>query len=130
MDGRRRSISLGSGTLRPRRRGWREPTEDHFLPDCDLDAVPVPPGGALEGEEGYECRGDGDCHRIVVDRSRRKLFEMWRAMAHAYPASGRGEQCTSADAAGSDRASSSAQTRSRLDHRSCDPVHPPERADP
>ena len=92
------------------------PTEDHFSPDCDLDPVPVPPGGALEGEEGYECRSDGDCHLIVVDRARMKLFEMWRAdirgdvfrggclavwdMTRVYPPSGRGEQCTSADAAG------------------------------
>jgi hypothetical protein len=92
------------------------PTEDDFSPDCDRDPVPVPPQGALEGEEGYECRGDGDCHLIVVDRSRRKLFEMWRAdirgdvfrggclavwdMTRVYPPSGRGEQCTSADAAG------------------------------
>jgi serine/threonine-protein kinase len=92
------------------------PTEDHFLPDCDLDPVPVPPGGALEGEAGYECRSDGDCHLIVVDRSRMRLFEMWRAhivdgtflggclavwdMSRVYPPSGRGEQCTSADAAG------------------------------
>ena len=92
------------------------PTEDHFRPDCDLDPVPVPPGGALEGESGYECRGDGDCHLIVVDRPRMKLFEMWRAdirgevfrggclavwdMTRVYPPSGRGEQCTSADAAG------------------------------
>jgi serine/threonine-protein kinase len=92
------------------------PTQDHFSPDCDLDPVPVPPGGALEGEEGYECRSDGDCHLIVVDRSRMRLFEMWRAdirgdsfrggclavwdMTRVYPPSGRGEQCTSADAAG------------------------------
>jgi serine/threonine-protein kinase len=92
------------------------PTEDHFLPDCDLDPVPVPPGGALEGETGYECRGDGDCHLIVVDRPRQRLFEMWRAdiqegrfrggclavwsLGRVYPPSGRGEQCTSADAAG------------------------------
>ena len=92
------------------------PTEDHFTPDCDVEPVPVPPGGALEGETGYECRSDGDCHLIVVDRPRRKLFEMWRAdirggefrggclavwdMTRVYPPSGRGEQCTSADAAG------------------------------
>jgi serine/threonine-protein kinase len=92
------------------------PTGDHFSPDCDFDPVPVPAGGALEGEAGYECRGDGDCHLIVADRSRMKLFEMWRAdirgdsfrggclavwdMTRVYPASGRGEQCTSADAAG------------------------------
>jgi serine/threonine-protein kinase len=92
------------------------PTEDHYTPDCDTDPVPVPSGGALEGEDGYECRSDGDCHLIVVDRPRRQLFEMWRAdirgsqfrggclavwdMSRVYPASGRGEQCTSADAAG------------------------------
>lgn len=93
-----------------------EPTSDFYVPDCDREPVPVPSGGALEGETGYECRGDGDCHLIVVDRSRMKLFEMWRAdmtggvfsggclavwdMTRVYPPSGRGEQCTSADAAG------------------------------
>ena len=92
------------------------PTGDHFSPDCDLDPVPVPPGGALEGEDGYECTTDGDCHLIVVSRSRQKLYEMWRAditagtfrggclavwdMHRVYGPSGRGEQCTSADAAG------------------------------
>jgi serine/threonine-protein kinase len=92
------------------------PTEDHFSPDCDLDPVPVPAGGALEGEQGYECRGNGDCHLIVADRARMRLFEMWRAdirgdvfrggclavwdMTRVYPPTGRGEQCTSADAAG------------------------------
>jgi hypothetical protein len=93
-----------------------QPTESHFQPDCDSDSVPVPAGGAVEGENGYECRSDGDCHLIVVDRSRSKLFEMWRAdirgstfrggclavwdMSRVYQATGRGEQCTSADAAG------------------------------
>jgi len=92
------------------------PTDDHFLPDCDLDPVPVPPGGALEGESGYECLGDGDCHLIVQDGPRQRLYEMWRAnfvgdsflggclavwdLTRVYPPSGRGEQCTSADAAG------------------------------
>jgi hypothetical protein len=92
------------------------PTEDHFRPDCDLDPVPVPPGGALEGETGYECRSDGDCHLIVTDRQQRRLYEMWRAhiaggvfrggclavwdMSRVYSPTGRGEQCTSADAAG------------------------------
>jgi len=92
------------------------PTEDHYTPDCDTDPVPLPAGGALEGEDGYACRSDGDCHLLVVDRPRQLLFEMWRAdvrgdqfrggclavwrMDRVYPASGRGEQCTSADAAG------------------------------
>jgi serine/threonine-protein kinase len=93
-----------------------QPTADHFVPDCDVGPVPVPEGGALEGESGYECQGDGDCHLIVVDRARQELFEMWRAdirgglfrggclavwnLDRVYPPSGRGEQCTSADAAG------------------------------
>ncbi len=92
------------------------PTEDFYEPDCDRDPVPVPAGGALEGESGYRCAGDGDCHLIVADRPHGKLFEMWRAdiegdafrggclavwdMTRVYPPSGRGEQCTSADAAG------------------------------
>ena len=92
------------------------PTGDFFSPDCDQEPVPVPTGGALEGEVDYACRGNGDCHLIVADRPRMKLFEMWRAdirgdsfrggclavwdMTKVYPPSGRGEQCTSADAAG------------------------------
>lgn len=91
-----------------------EPNDDHYLPDCDLDPVPVPPGGALEGEDGYACDTDGDCHLIVQQGT--KLYEMWRADIRGadfsggclavwdttarQPATGRGEQCTSADAAG------------------------------
>jgi len=114
------------------------PTDDFFEPDCDLAEVPVPAGGALEGEAGYDCFGDGDCHLIVVHRPSFRLFEMcfgdgdchlivvhrpsfrlfemWRAdirgdafdggclaiwdMTRVYGPRGRGEQCTSADAAG------------------------------
>lgn len=92
------------------------PTGDHFSPDCDFDDVPVPPGGALEGEDGYECESDGDCHLIVIHEPTRKLYEMWRAnivndvfyggclavwdMTAVYGPAGRGENCTSADAAG------------------------------
>jgi serine/threonine-protein kinase len=93
------------------------PTSDWFWPDCDEAPVPVPPVGALEGEAGYACLHDGDCHLIVADRAHGKLFEMWRAsiqsttgfqggclavwdLNRGHPPSGRGEQCTSADAAG------------------------------
>lgn len=92
------------------------PTEDHFSPDCDTDDVPVPAGGALEGESGYECTNDGDCHLIVYHQPSNTLYEMWRAnivdntfyggclavwdLDRKYPADGRGENCTSADAAG------------------------------
>lgn len=92
------------------------PTADHYSPDCDDSAIPIPAGGALEGESGYACTGDGDCHLLVIDTSACKLYEMWRAdiegqqfnggclavwtMNQAYPPDGRGEYCTSADAAG------------------------------
>jgi hypothetical protein len=93
-----------------------ERTGDFYSPDCDAVMMPVPAGGALEGESGYSCDGDGDCHLIVIDRRVNRLFEMWRAnmtggtffggcvvawdMTRVYPPEGRGEQCTSADAAG------------------------------
>jgi serine/threonine-protein kinase len=98
----------------PRRTFTR--TDDFYTPDCDPAPFPVPAGGALEGESGYACTGDGDCHLIVVDRPNGRLYEMWRAnivgdtfyggcsaiwdMRRAYGSEGRGEQCTSADAAG------------------------------
>jgi serine/threonine-protein kinase len=92
------------------------PTGDFYSPDCDLRPVPVPTVGALEGETGYSCVHDGDCHLIVEVPATRERFEMWRAditngifrggclavwdLDRIYAPSGRGEQCTSADAAG------------------------------
>jgi serine/threonine-protein kinase len=90
------------------------PDED-YRDACDGGGdVPVPPNGSLEDEKGYECRGDGDCHLLVVDGN--TLHEAWRAsvdargvhatclvrwqLDRAYPEDGRGDQCTSADAAG------------------------------
>lgn len=91
-------------------------TDDFYAPDCDEVPFPVPAGGALEGESGYRCESDGDCHLIVVDPIKKKLFEMWRADIHGstfhggcavvwdltkkYPETLRGKGCTSADAAG------------------------------
>jgi hypothetical protein len=91
------------------------PTGDFYDPDCDQVEMPVPVGGNVEGEAGYACTGDGDCHLLVYDGSAGKLFEMWRAnitssfqggclaawdtRAH-YSDTLRGDQCTSADAAG------------------------------
>ena len=93
-----------------------DPTTEFYSPDCDLVDVPVPAGGAIEGEEGYECTSDGDCHLLVVHDPSSTLYEMWRANIEGgdfeggclavwdldltYPPEGRGEQCTSADAAG------------------------------
>jgi serine/threonine-protein kinase len=101
-------------------------SDDFYDPDCDFLPMPVPPGGNLEGESGYACTNDGDCHLIVVQGT--KLYEMWRADITGGAATGtpfnggclavwdltrdywkaavppapfaRGEQCTSADAAG------------------------------
>jgi serine/threonine-protein kinase len=78
--------------------------------------VPIPLGGDVEGEAGYACTGGGDCHLLVHDPAEHALYEMWRANlaggtfeggclarwdeARVYGPKGRGEQCTSADAAG------------------------------
>jgi serine/threonine-protein kinase len=86
----------------------------------DSDSVsvfPLPAGGGAEGEPGYQCDLDQqDCHIIVADRSHGKLYEAYQAtyedhaliadflavwdLNRVYPPSGRGDQCSSADAAG------------------------------
>ena len=91
------------------------PNDDFYTPDCDEASVPVPSNGNLEGETGYTCTTDGDCHLLVFDRDDGKLFEMYRAnidgafsggclavwdTTQTYSDTLRGEQCTSADAAG------------------------------
>jgi hypothetical protein len=91
-------------------------TGDFFSPDCDKVPFPLPSGGALEGESGYQCVSNGDCHLLVVHQPTHKLYEMWRAnvkngtfyggcvatwdLGRSYPANLRGDQCTSADAGG------------------------------
>lgn len=91
--------------------GWMAGDSD------EVKSVPLPVDGGIEGENGYKCNiDDGDCHLIVVDRSNGKLYEAYQASAsgsvllanflavwdlnRVYPPSGRGDQCTSADAAG------------------------------
>jgi serine/threonine-protein kinase len=92
------------------------PTDDFYSPDCDHVPMPVPLLGNLEGENGYVCANDGDCHLIVFDSAAGKLYEMWRANITSTTFYGgclavwdtsanysdilRGDQCTSADAAG------------------------------
>ena len=53
-------------------------TEDFYQPDCDFQSVPVPAGGAIEGEDGYECVGNGDCHLIVVHRPSGRIIGTYR----------------------------------------------------
>jgi serine/threonine-protein kinase len=94
-----------------------EKTDNFFDGECNDDPVPVPTGGHVEGEDGYECTGGGDCHLIVIKEDTHKLYEQWVAsidsqdeytggclavwdMNRSYPATLRGDQCSSADAAG------------------------------
>ena len=92
------------------------PDDSHFTsPDCDMMPVPVPIPGNVEGETGYACQGDGDCHLIVLDGD--NLYEMWKAnitsslqfeggclavwnTTEKLPKTLRGDQCASADGAG------------------------------
>jgi len=91
-------------------------TGDFYSPDCENVPFPVPAGGAIEGENAYECLSDGDCHFLVHHHPTNKLYEMWRAnmtggtfyggctvtwdLKKQYPDNLRGEGCTSADAGG------------------------------
>jgi hypothetical protein len=88
-------------------------------PDCDAVPVqmPLPANGNTEGSNNYVCdTANNDCHVLVVERSSRKLYELYNAtqagaaftalgafvwdLTKQYSDSLRGDQCTSADAAG------------------------------
>lgn len=91
--------------------------EPYYSPDCEAlgTAMPLPIGGAIEGQSGYTCDVfNGDCHLIVVRGN--TLFEnylsnlangqmqsqclaIW-SLTGTYGEKGRGDHCTSADAAG------------------------------
>ena len=100
------------------RRAYTPNNAFYYEPDCDLAPVPLPPGGAIENypQNGYAC-GGGDCHLIVWAPATDRLYEMWRAnivgtdtfyggclavwdTSRIYGTNGRGQQCSSADAAG------------------------------
>ncbi|OBJ53396.1 hypothetical protein [Mycobacterium sp. 1423905.2] len=93
-------------------------------PDCDRvpARMPVPANAYIEGSKDLTCdpsgntEGQGDCHLLVVERDEHKLYEIYQGskkgdsiaaqgffvwdLRKAYPATLRGDQCTSADAAG------------------------------
>ena len=89
-----------------------------YLWNSDIvPAVPLPASGGMEGQQGYSCDIEqSDCHLIIADRGHGKLYEAWQAnytsggldatffavwdLNRIYPQTGRGEGCTSADAAG------------------------------
>ncbi len=98
------------------------PSSGYYSPDCDMTKVPVPPGGNAEGTADYNC-GPGDCHVLIYQGLR--LYELYQMnipngvatgspftttcevvwdLTHDYWQPGtpysRGDQCTSADAAG------------------------------
>jgi hypothetical protein len=78
--------------------------------------VPIPAGGHIEGETGFNCTSNGDCHLIVIEPKEHRIYEQWRVdfttgkynggclaiwdTSMAPPISGRGDGCTSADAGG------------------------------
>jgi hypothetical protein len=100
----------------PVRRVPLRPSDGYYRPDCDTGFdIPLPEGGAIESSESYRCDlHDNDCHLLVIDGN--TLYEGFQTTvdaegAHAlcvvrwkldrvYPETGRGDQCTSADAAG------------------------------
>ncbi|HMB55621.1 MAG TPA: hypothetical protein VKM35_00250 [Arenimonas sp.] len=94
------------------------PPDGYYSPDCEPPgtAMPVPATAQIEGSSGLVCDNYADdCHLLVVQGN--NLYEAYRATAsgssgllaqclviwkldRVYPANGRGEHCTSADAAG------------------------------
>jgi hypothetical protein len=94
------------------------PYDDYYSPDCDEPGTvpfPLPAGGSVEGSGDYSCDNSGeDCHLLVVQGN--QLFESYHSnvtsdglesqcavrwdLTRVYPPQGRGEQCTSVDAAG------------------------------
>lgn len=93
-------------------------TSEYYSPDCEAPGtlMPVPANSAIEGSSNLTCdNNNGDCHLLVVQEN--TLYEAYRANAsgssqlqsqclavwkldRVYPASNRGEHCTSSDAAG------------------------------
>lgn len=88
-------------------------------PDCDAVPmqVPLPTGGNTEGSANYTCdTANNDCHVLVYERDAKKLYELYQAtqtsggftsyaafvwdLNKQYTDVLRGDQCTSADAAG------------------------------
>ncbi len=88
-------------------------------PDCDAVPLqmPVPANANIEGSTGLVCDvANSDCHLLVVDPTQNRLFELYNStqaggaltalgafvwdLTKAYPPNERGDQCTSADAAG------------------------------
>lgn len=90
---------------------------EYYLPDCETlpATMPVPADAAFEGQSGLSCDNNAeDCHLLV--RQGNLLYEIYSGnysggvlnarclvvwnLAAVYPPEGRGEHCSSSDAAG------------------------------
>jgi hypothetical protein len=101
-----------------------------YSPDCDTAPIPVPAGGAVEQTygvtpvfttpfSGYNCANfssGADCHMLFVARAEQRLYEVYHGTIDSgntfktgclaiwntaiTDPNGRGQQCSSADAAG------------------------------
>jgi hypothetical protein len=115
------SLALLSADSATPRRTVTAPSNGYCFsgPDCDAVPmqVPLPANGNTEGSATYACNATvNDCHVLVHERSENKLYELYQATSTAtgftaygafvwdltkqYPDVLRGDQCTSADAAG------------------------------
>ena len=110
---------LSADASTPRRTITGVPHYCYDGPDCEAVPVqvPLPTNGNTEGSAGYTCdTARDDCHVLIIERSQQKLYELYNAtsagaaftalgvfvwdLTKQYPPELRGEQCTSADAAG------------------------------
>ena len=53
---------------------------DFYVGSADYGPIPVPPGGAVEAHDDYNCLNEEsgrDCHLTIIDKSRARLFDYW-----------------------------------------------------
>ncbi|HVY88778.1 MAG TPA: hypothetical protein VG942_07915 [Hyphomonadaceae bacterium] len=115
-------VLLNADAATPRRTVTKPPAPSDYCfsgPDCDAVPlqVPLPTAGNTEGSANYTCdTANNDCHVLVYERDEKKLYELYQAtqtsggftaygafvwdLQKAYGDVLRGDQCTSADAAG------------------------------
>ncbi len=119
------ALNVPSGTAK---RAYQVDTGFYYTPDCDKASVPLPSGGVVEDYppppltaafSGYNCSGfagGADCHILLVARAEKRVYELYHSTVDSGGAfragclaiwdttvnnpNGRGQQCTSADAAG------------------------------
>ncbi len=124
------SIVVNRAAAGTEKRAFTIDPDYYYPPECDHTQVPLPAGGAVEvdwenpptlsGLAGYDCTAfddGGDCHLLVFSPSEDRLYEIYHSTVRgsgeflggceavwdtstAPPPEGRGQQCTSADAAG------------------------------